>query len=367
MGREFAKSEFGTLGVEFEVDVIDRVTSAPLPIASVLAAEVQPALARGRVSPDLFASTLELTTGICSSIHDVAYDLQAASSGLAPSLIKHNAALLGMGLHPFAQSSSAVAADGARYQEIMDLIAWPARQVTTNSIQVHVGMPSGNHAVASARALRSVLPFVLALSASSPFRDGATTGLASTRAALFASVPRSGPQPEFESWNAYADYCAVMIQSQSMPTNLHVWWDCRIQPELGTLEIRIADSVADFDDVLAIVSLAWCVAVGTDALSTFMLPNIFSDENRWRAIRYGTACRMISDDSGTTQPLATLMQRLLDALDATADILGCRKEIEGCLRMSNGESTHQQLTQNNGSQSELDLSHLATQSMRVNW
>lgn len=367
MGREFAKSEFGTLGVEFEADVVDLATSAPLPIASELAAEVQPTLPRGRVSPDLFASTLEITTGICSSIHDVANDLQTASSGLAPSLIKHNAALLGMGLHPFAQSSSAVAADGARYQEIMDLIAWPARQVTTNSIQVHVGMPSGNHAVATARALRSVLPFVLALSASSPFRDGAITGLASTRTSLFASLPRSGPMPEFENWDSYADNIELMIRAQSMPTDLHVWWDCRLQPSLGTIEIRIADSLADIDDILAIVALAWCMAVGVNNLSEFLIPAIASDENRWRATRYGTSFPMLIDGTGTTASLSTTIHRLLDALDTTADRLGCRREIEGCLRMSNGESAHQQLTRNSSTHTDLELSYLATQTMRVNW
>jgi carboxylate-amine ligase len=369
MIREFAKSEFGTLGVEYEVDVIDRATSLPLPIASKIALETQQRLGRGRVSPDLFASTLELTTGICDSITDVAVDLQSITTQLAPTLDAHNASLLGMGLHPFARAADAVVADGPRYQDIMDRITWPARRVLTSAIQIHVGMPSADHALATARLLRSSLPILLALSASSPFRNGEITGLASTRMALFASVPRSGPMPEFETWEAYTNYCDAMTTSDAMPTDLHTWWDCRLQPTLGTLEIRIAESIADFDDILAIVALAWCMAVGVRKLDSFSLLPTLNDENRWRAIRFGASSHMLTDAHGTTEPLSTVVDQLLMALDSTAESLGCRRHIERCINMSQGMATHQRLAIPTSSltNSEFDLAVEASRLMRVNW
>jgi carboxylate-amine ligase len=367
MRSDFAKGEFGTLGVEYEIEVIGRATSSPLPIASELASTVQPRLSRGAVTPDLFASTLELATGICESLSEVVSDLRTMTNELAPALDLHEATLLGMGLHPFARAENALVAQGERYREIMDLIAWPARRVPTNSIQIHVGMPSGDHAVATARSLRPLLPILLALSASSPFRNGEITGLASTRSALFASVPRSGPMPEFENWEVYSDYCAAMALSNSMPTDLHIWWDCRLQPTLGTIEIRIADSVADLDDILAIVALAWCMAVGVDELRSFAIPSVLSDENRWRAVRYGSACRILTDDYGNTEPLSTTVERLLVALEATADRLDCRQQLERCIDLSRGTSVHQKLVPEDSVKSELDLAYQATQSMRVTW
>lgn len=369
MIREFAKSEFGTLGVEYETDVIDRANSLPLPIASEIAAAAQPGLRRGRISPDLFASTLELTTGICESIDDVANDLQSMTTQLAPTLDAHNASLLGMGLHPFALATDAVVADGPRYKDIMDRITWPARRVLTSAIQIHVGMPSADHALATACSLRSTLPLLLALSASSPFRNGAVTGLASTRMALFASVPRSGPMPEFGTWEAYSNYCDAMMASNAMPTELHTWWDCRLQPTLGTLEIRIAESIADLDDILAIVALAWCMAVGVGKLDAFSLLPTLSDENRWRAIRFGASSHMLTDTHGATKLLSAVVEQLLMALDSTADSLGCRHHVERCIEMSQGMAMHQRLTipTSSSTNSDFDLAVEASRTMRVDW
>ena len=367
MTLEFLSSELGTLGIEYEAEVIDATTLQPLALASEISDEIQSLLKRGRIGPDLFESTIEFTTGICNSLNQARDDLQGVYTAAESALQRRNAELLGMGLYPLTRSSDAITANAPRYAEIMELIAWPARRVTTNGIHIHVGMRTGDEAVATANSLRSVLPILLALSASSPFRKGVVTGLASTRMALFASVPRSGPLPEFLNFAHYASYFDSMINAEAMPTELHAWWDCRLQPALGTLEIRITESIADLDDVLALCALAWCMAVGSQHLEVFQLPMELSDENRWRAIRYGSQAHFLVTSDGTTQPITTVVNRLVDVLSATAKDLGCLSELERCRELALSTRPHQLLAAHDNEASTAELVELAARKMTVNW
>jgi carboxylate-amine ligase len=252
----------------------------------------------------------------------------------------------------------------------MSNLEWPARQVTTCALQIHVGMPSGDVAVSTARRLRSVLPIVLALSASSPFRDGDLTGLASTRTALFAAVPRSGPMPDFGDWQEYASYCETMADAGAMPSELSTWWDCRPQPKLGTLELRIADAVPDLDDALALCSLLWCLAVGADRLSDLQIPPLLSDENRWRALRFGWQARFLDAEGKPSRTLHELVDELLDTLGPIATDLGCVAPLQRCIALSRGEGRHQlqlprdQVTGPDGDQ---ELARSAASRLRVSW
>jgi len=367
MTLEFVSSEPGTLGIEYEAEVVDATSLQPLAIASEISTETQPLLKRGRVGPDLFESTIEFTTGICASLNQARDDLRDIYAATESALRRRNAELLGIGLYPLARSSDAVTANAPRYAEIMEQIAWPARRVTTNSIHIHVGMSTGDNAVATANSLRSVVPVLLALSASSPFRNGVATGLASTRMALFASVPRSGPIPEFLDFAHYASYFDSMMAAESMPTELHVWWDCRLQPALGTLEIRITESIADLDDALALCALAWCMAVGVQHLEPFQLPKELSDENRWRAIRYGSKAHFLVAPDGRTQPITTIVNRLVDALSATALDLDCLRELEHCRELATSTRPHQLLATSDDKESTAEPAELAARKMTVNW
>ena len=367
MTLEFVSSELGTLGIEYEAEVIDATTLQPLALASEISNEVQPLLKRGRIGPDLFESTIEFTTGICTSLNQARDDLRGIYTAAESALQRRNATLLGMGLYPLTRSSDAITANAPRYAEIMELIAWPARRVTTNGIHIHVGMRTGDEGVATANSLRSVFPILLALSASSPFRNGVATGLASTRMALFASLPRSGPLPEFLNFAHYASYFDSMMAADAMPTELHAWWDCRLQPALGTLEIRITESIPDLDDALALCALAWCMAVGSQHLGTFQLPNELADENRWRAVRYGSQAHLLVASDGTTQPITTIVNRLIDALSATAQDLDCLHALERCQDLASGTRPHQLLVTLNNEASSAELAELAARTMTVNW
>jgi carboxylate-amine ligase len=363
----FASSEFGTLGVEFEATIIDRETLRPLALASQIAEEATPALRRGAICPDYVEQTLEFNTGICTSIDDVQSDLRATYGVVRPILERDNAVLLGMGLPAFSRPEDFEIVDGPRYRAVLHEFQWAGRRLVTNGIHMHVGMPTGDHAIRAAGALRSVLPILLALSASSPFRHGELTGLASTRLAVRAPIPQSGPMPDFADMDDYISFCEAMQRSNAITTLGDLRWDCRPNLALGTLEIRISDSVAEMDDLLALCALAWCMAVGIESLESFRLPNELSNENRWRAIRYGTQCDFIIDAAGQVQPVSVLTDRIIDALDATAESLGCSTHLYRCGELGLGRATHQRLTVQEATMSTRELATAAELTMRVDW
>lgn len=363
----FAASDFGSLGVEYESTVIDQVTSRPLPLAELISENAQPLYTRGAITPDLSQPTLEFTTGICRDIDQARSDLHSAYRAVRPILDEHQAELLGMGLSPSAHRDEFQPLPQARYQEIYSSLTWTAEQVTTNGIHVHIGMPSLNVALSTSRVLRSLLPLLLALSASSPFQHEKCTGLASTRMALWSAIPRSGPMPDFANEAEYLSYLMALRTAGAVRHQRDFRWDCRPNSTLGTLEIRIIETVADLDDAMALVALAWCMAVGVEHLEEFALPHTLSNENRWSAIRYGTDASMIVDTSGKTASLAHYTERVGEALGGTADLLGCRSEIERCIELGGGRAAHQILTENSGSLPQDRLARAAETSMRVHW
>src|SRR3712207_3897767 len=88
---------------------------------------------------------------------------------------------------------------------------------------------------------------------------GEATGLASSRQMVFAAFPRSGPPPRFRD---YADYAAVVGQLEKtgcIADYTHIWWDIRLQPGLGTIEVRICDGVTLVEEAVGIA--AYCQAL----------------------------------------------------------------------------------------------------------
>ena len=73
-------------------------------------------------------------------------------------------------------------------------------------------MPDADTAIRVTNAMRDHLPLLQALSANSPFWHGVDSGLASARAAIFRSAPRSEVPRAFAGWE---DYLAAVDERDS--------------------------------------------------------------------------------------------------------------------------------------------------------
>ena len=221
-----------------------------------------------------------------------------------------------------------------------------ARRELIFGMHVHVAVDDAEKAIQVVNGLIAHLPELVALSASSPFWRGEPTGLRSSRHMVFAAFPRSGPPPRFRD---YADYAQVVNQLEKtgcIQDYTHIWWDIRLHPRLGTIEIRICDAVTRLDDVIAIT--AYCQALVKhyaelvdrgEEIPSFH--RILTTENKWLAARYGLVGPGHGPPHGPPQPAAGRGAHPADAeaLEPHARELGSEDELAGIeeiLRRGNG-------------------------------
>jgi carboxylate-amine ligase len=163
---------------------------------------------------------------------------------------------------------------------------------------------------------------------------------------IFAAFPRSGPPPRFAD---YADYAQVVNQLEktgAIKDYTHIWWDIRLHPRLGTVEIRICDAVTRLEDVIAIT--AYCQALVKHYAEMFergeeipTFHRILTTENKWLAARYGLSAPVMDLHTGRRNrvPVAALVRRTLKTIRPHARDLGAEEELTGVdeiLRRGNG-------------------------------
>ena len=130
--------------------------------------------------------------------------------------------------------------------------------VVTASIHINVGIPDIEMLIQACRLIRLEAPLYLALSASSPFMDGKTTGYHSTRWQMFPKTPTH--VPIFESHQHFISWTEEQLKIGTMENVRHLWSSVRPNGDrrpydLNRLELRICDLVTDPIALLAISAL----------------------------------------------------------------------------------------------------------------
>jgi carboxylate-amine ligase len=319
-----------TLGVEEEVMLLDPRTWALAPRIDDVLLALDPELGP-HVTAETHGSALELATGIHATASEVVAELGALRAGLA-----HDLARLGLvgavaGTHPTAVWSDTVVSSGARYQSIYGSMRELARREPTFALHVHVAVPDPEMAVRALTRLRAHLPVLLALSANSPFWQGRDTGLASARTPLFQAFPRVGIPRAFLDYSEYVEVIDLLLRCEAFPEPTFLWWDVRLQPRFGTIEVRVMDAQIRVADTAALVALVQCL-VRLEALEGFASSTLVQapevlDENRFLAARDGTRAELIDPVAGCRRPVLGMLDELLAACAPHAAALGCEAEL----------------------------------------
>ncbi len=210
--------------------------------------------------------------------------------------------LAGAGAHPFAAGSGPLN-PGPRYEAIGAEYAAVARRQLVFGLHVHVAVRGADRALAVYNALRSYLPELAALAANAPFYEGRDSGLASVRSRISGLLPRQGVPPALDSFEAYAEalrWCGFDDPRQW-------WWELRLHPVFGTVEVRVPDTqrtVADSAAIATVVhALASDLAARHDAGEALPVAESWRiDQNRWSACRHGLEGEMTDLVSGDAPP-----------------------------------------------------------------
>ena len=335
MAISWNPSRGATLGVEWELQLLDTSTRMLRQDAGEVLAAL-PGLTEEREHPkirhELMQSTVEVVTGVCSTVSEVKDDLSATIAQLERITGRRGTMLACAGTHPVSDWRDAKMAPIQRYAELVEQMQWLVRRIQTFGVHVHVGIRDGSKAIPIVNALAGYLPHFLALTASSPYWNGQDTGLASSRAIVFGGLPTSGPPQPLTDWTEFEEYMDTLLRAGTIRSIKEVWWDIRPHPDFGTVEIRMFDGVPTLREIgmTAALSQSLVQLMDTQLDRGYKLPTppawVVRD-NKWRATRYGLDAIVITDDSGSTAPLRDELYELTRELQPVADRLGCGPEL----------------------------------------
>jgi glutamate---cysteine ligase / carboxylate-amine ligase len=327
----FRRNDHPTLGVEVELALVDEATlELRSAIDDVLSA--LPIRLLDRAKCEFLQCYVELNTGVCRDVAAVHRDFSRTIRAVEIAASRAGVALFWGGTHPFSRWSAQALSPDPRYAELVADYREVVLRPVTFGLHVHVGVSTGDAAIAAMNRLAGQLPLLLALSANSPFWQGRVTGLHSHRIDVLQSIPTGGIPPALQGWRDYEALVESLTRSGLIKGPRELWWDVRPNPAFGTIEVRICDTPADLTTVLALSALIQCLVSEPGASRReFKRPSeaqrLATVQSRWHASRYGMDARLIDPESGLAVPVRDMARRLADRLQPTAESLGCEVEL----------------------------------------
>jgi glutamate---cysteine ligase / carboxylate-amine ligase len=316
-----------SVGVEEELWILDPHSLELVPAVQRLVAASEGRSLPGVLKTELHASVVEVTTEACDSVDGVLERLVTMRAAAAELAAAEGLAVAASGSYPLSDPAAQEIAPDERYREFVEYAGPSASRQGVSGLHVHIGMPDADTCFRVLETVLPWLPVVLALSANSPYFEGRDTGMLSIRAEVLGFLPRHGAPPAFRSYAEWERFVERMAATGLAKDYTSFWWDIRLHPRFGTLEIRAPDQGTSLERTAAVVRLlhdlcAWAL----DAPPRDFDPagrGIY-DQNRWAASRFGPHGRLIHPDRAEALGVAELVRELPFATEL--DGAGCEAD-----------------------------------------
>jgi carboxylate-amine ligase len=337
---EFKSSEPLTLGVELELQLVDRRDGDLTRAASDLLRVAQKQHPGLDVKLEITESMIEVATAVQRDHAGVLADLRALRDAVCGAAKLLNVGVCGGGAHPFQVWTERQIAEAPRMKHISELYGYLAKQFTVFGQHVHVGCPDADAAVRLVHGLSRYVPQFIALAASSPFLQRADTAFDCARMNTVASFPLSGRMPFVRDWAEFNTYFAKMRSTGIVTSMKDFYWDIRPKPEFGTVEVRV------FDTPLR-VERAAALAIYTQAIARLILAqpalDITEDAylvygfNRFQACRFGLGGEIVDPITRERRSLSDDVRATLEAITphARPEDNEAWRELQSCLDSGN--------------------------------
>lgn len=326
-----------TVGVEEEFQMVDSHSGQ-------LASKIQPVLDKGvpllgeQIKAEMLQSAVEIASNVCPNIAALRLDLQHLHTTLTEVVASEDLALVSAGTHPMGHWQDQARTPNNRYAEVDEEYQDVGRSILIFGLHIHVGLEDYQLAIPLINQLRTWLPHMLAISANSPFWCGRNSGIKSYRSIVWKRFPRSGVPEPFPSTDDFERYVNTLIRSGCIDNGKKIWWDIRAHPFFKTIEFRVTDMPATFEDTLALAALAQALVAKLVWLykrnmATQTLPTPYIEENKWRAARYGLDAEYVDFVQYRRMSMRDTINETLDFVDDVLDDLGSRREINYLRRL----------------------------------
>jgi carboxylate-amine ligase len=322
-----------TVGLEEELMLVDATSGELLHDESV---HETIGSADQRFKRELPVSQVEIVLPPASGADAAVAGLRGARAALRE-LLPGRAAALACGAHPAAPAEGKLSA-GDGYAALAAEFGPVARRQLICALQVHVAPGSSERALPVYNALRSYLPEIAALAANAPFRDGRDSGMASVRPKIAEGLPRQGVPPAFASWEDLADGLAWTSAAGGMQRSTW-WWELRLHPFLGTLELRVPDTQTTCADAAGVAAFVQCLVawLGERADAGEELPvhdRWRIEQNRWSANRHGVEGMLADLSTGERQPTRERLLGLIERLEGATERIGAASGLAEARRLA---------------------------------
>ena len=322
-----------TLGIEEEYQIVDPETGELRSyITQVLDSDGQ--ITIEGIKPELHQSVVEVGSRVCSTPTEIRDEVVRLRRAVIELAAKDGLAVLAAGTHPYSSWMEQEITPLERYlgveQDLQDL----ARKNLIFGMHVHVGIEDRDFLIDAMKVSRYFLPHILALSTSSPFWMGRSTGLRSYRSVQWRNFPRTGIPPTFSSYAEYEHIVRSLVNANAIPDASKIWWDLRPHHLYPTLEFRLCDICTRIDEAVCIAAIIQALVaklwkLRRDNMTFRVYPLSLIEENKWRAVRYGVAGNLLDLGKETERPARELLEELIGwFLDDVLDDLGSRAEVE---------------------------------------
>ena len=331
----FRRNTWPTLGVELELQLVDARTMALKSVIEPILSDI-PFCVRESVKPEFMQCYIEINSDVCHSVEEVDADLNLKIRAVEQTAAHHDTRLFWAATHPFSCWRDQQITPNDRYYKLADLLRETVVRPVTFGLHVHVGVESGEQAIAIGERLKRYLPLLLALSANSPFWHGRFTGHHSHRIEVLESFPTGGLPPTLHSWDEYLALVHQLKTGGFIETTHDIWWDLRPNAENGTLEVRICDMPPSLPDVLNLTALIQCLVNYLASQDDRGTPEpeihpLIVKQNRWRACRYGLDAELVDPVTWEHVPARRALERLEPLLRSSARALGCQPHLDALL------------------------------------
>ena len=331
--EQFENGKDFTLAVEEEFALLDPSSLGLVNRFEELFAAAQRTELDGHIVGELIASEVEVRTGRCETFDEAQTRLAERRAQLLSLADGLGIALCGTGTHPWSPWQEQKIIDTPHYRRNDELLRYVVWRNNSFGLHVHVGIRGADRAVAVHDALRTYLPDLLALSASSPFLEGVHTHLHSTRTQIFTRMfPRCGVPDAYGSWAEYERFLRFLYGTGSVTEHTQLWWSVRLHLAYPTVEVRICDAQPELVEARSLTALVYAltarIAMALDEGEPLPpQPHRLIEENLWRAIRYGLAGELIELGTDRVRPARTALEELVEWVLPAAEELGCASHL----------------------------------------
>jgi glutamate---cysteine ligase / carboxylate-amine ligase len=351
MDHAFGSGEPFTVGIEEELLLVDPASGRLVPIAEQLLPQID--LPPRTIGHEAYASEIELRSLPSESTAEALGFLERGRDAARAA----GASLLAVGLHPAAEHGDARLVDSARYRRVLGEMRGLIQRTPECALHVHVGMPDPAAAIAAFNELRHWLPLLIGLAAGSPYWFGVDSGLASARWAIIRPFPSRGVPRALRDFEDYERALASEAAGGGPDDYTLIWWDVRLHPRLGTVEVREMDVQPRLGDAAAVAALIRALACRAVEATVDPLPAqatldpLPAETIAWscfRAARDGLEAEILND--GRLVPVPEAARRAVELARPHARELGDEEELEGIERIlaEGGSPARQRAAYSNG-------------------